>query len=189
MNETDDELTKVVLMNNEEIAKMHVNNIDLSASVHTNNLEGVIRSLENGANVRMHCEHPMQLSVSYGYRKITAKLLEYGADIHYNDDCMLRRSVNMRNLKMVAMLLEYGANVHCNNQIILKGLSDHFDEPIADIILPYCGSDVYHYFPNWYIVKNIVPTKSAAIESVTIESVAIESVAIEKDAYSTAQKD
>lgn len=85
-------------------------------------------------------------------------------------------------LKVVAVLLEHGADVYVNNGFILKRICNNIDDDVdaddddadapeqpykefykdlADVLLPYCQSDAYCYFPSSYIKENVVATKGS----------------------------
>lgn len=84
-------------------------------------------------------------------------LLQHGA----NPYAALKWACKNKNLAAVTKLLECGADAYCDNKGILIHLQKHFDEELADIILPYCDPIDYCYFPEDYIRRRIVPTKSA----------------------------
>lgn len=108
-------------------------------------------------------QSPLEFSVSCDHLNVVIKLLECNADMHLHDDRALQISVCDRNFKIMGLLLENGADLYCNNKQILKDLCINFDKKIADIILPYCDVDDYEYFPDDYIRECIIPTKNANV--------------------------
>lgn len=126
-----------------------------------NNLNEAIELLKRGANVHVWNDEALRWSVENNNLSMLAILLENGADVRACDDEALRMSIEAKNWSMVSALLENGANLHCKNELVLAKLKDEFDEELANIILPYCSSDDYAYFPSEYIHRNIVCTKSA----------------------------
>lgn len=81
-----------------------------------------------------------------------------------NDECALIHLVHIMThveLTIIAVLLEYGGNLGCYNKIILKKVQHEFNKELAVIIFPYCASDDYQYFPNWFVKEMIVSTKGA----------------------------
>lgn len=147
----------------------------------------VIRMLKSGFSVQGSDDEALQMSSVRGYAKIVTKLLEYGADVHacegaalesaiYYDQTeiveillknggdvqqALRTAVAHGSSHMIAISLAYGADIYCDDETILKNLYNDFNEGLANVILPYCCEDVYHYFPADYIRRNVAPTKGA----------------------------
>lgn len=130
--------------------------------------------LTYGADVHACDDKAIMLSVVHGRPEITAKLLENRADgdealkwcvsnyyFSIKFDNAMRMNTRKRSLLNIALLLENGANIYSNSNEILKKIREDFDEEIADLILQYCGSDTYHYFPDAFIKERIIPTKSA----------------------------
>lgn len=93
--------------------------------------------------------------------KIVVMLLEHGANVCHYENAALRMSVRKGNAIIVAKLLEYGGDIHARDDEILKYLEENFDEELARTMLPYCDSNDYHYFPDYYILTNVVSIKSA----------------------------
>lgn len=118
--------------------------------------------LKNGANVHADNDIALLCSVAGEHYEVTIALLKAGANVNSRNDTPLRSSVAKVNLALTAKLLECGANIRCLNDEILKNLGENFNEELADVLLPYCGEECYHYFPKEYIKAKIVSTKSAA---------------------------
>lgn len=122
----------------------------------------VSKLLEYGANIDVHDGSILIQCANHNNATMVSKLLEWGANVHVRDDIVLRCSVGYNNLPMISELLERGANLWCDNGSILNGLKDSFNKELADVILPYCNSDDYEYFPIEYINANIAHKKSAS---------------------------
>lgn len=146
--------------------------------------------LEYGADVHIQHDYALRHSAIRGHSSVVTKLLECGADVHANDDealrcCAsngngngngnlecganmharddeaLRHSASNNHLLIVNKLLENGANLYSNDASILTKLRNNFNDKLANVILPYCTSDDYHFFPDYYIREKVIPTKSA----------------------------
>lgn len=136
----------------------------VQCGVKNNRLDIVTALLEFGADVNAcndanFCSS-LETAAYYGNLAIVTKLLEYGAS-RYHYDCALRLSVECHHFEIATVLLENGANMYCDGKHILKDLQKNFNERIADVVLPYCSTDDYEYFPPDYIRTRLVPTKSA----------------------------
>lgn len=140
-----------------------MNNIDKEfiEYVKEDNLKAVTKLLKNGVNVHMHNDFALRYGAASNRLEIVNKLLEYGANVHARDDAALRRAISCGNFLIVSALLENGANLYCRNKLILQNFKKNFNEELARVLLPYCNSDDYIYFPSEYIRTRIVPTKSA----------------------------
>lgn len=151
----------------EHNADLHANDDHaLRWSARNDHLGIVTLLLERGANVNTNGTYysALEFSAKYNCLDVADKLLEWNADVHIANDNALRLSIEHGNLKMTEKLLENGADIYCNNKYILKQLQTKFDAKLADVVLPYCNVDDYEYFPECYIRKCIVPTKSANVQ-------------------------
>lgn len=134
--------------------------------------------LKNGANVHADGDAVLRASIVNFNVETVIVLLEYGANanaqIKYRSryiHCLnlviykyfAATTVNIANdcLKIIAKLLECGSDVYAMNKYILKQIKKTFSKDLADIILPYCQSDDYCFFPDAYIKERIVPTKGS----------------------------
>lgn len=110
------------------------------------------------------------LSITCSNSKNVATLLEQGADVHYLDDFALRYIMGNYHFQhqheKLALLLAYEANIYVYDSACLKYaqtiFDKEFDEELANVLLPYCREEDYHYFPEVYIKTKIVSIKSAA---------------------------
>lgn len=140
-------------------------NYSLVLSAKQGYIEIVTVLLEHGANPCVLNNEPLFKSVQNGHLEVVTVLLEYGAtcnvDASEQVDRILWHAYMFDHHEIVAKLLEHGGNMRANKSIILNTLQDKFNERMADVILPYCNAEEYHYFPTWYIRGSVVPTKSA----------------------------
>lgn len=90
---------------------------------------------------------------------------EHGANARAHEDRAVRLCIVHRNNEIMRVLLENGADVYCSNKYVLNHLQIFFDEKMADAVLPYCDARDYEYFPDEYIKRCVVPTKSARIKN------------------------
>lgn len=129
----------------------------------------VIALIKCGANVNAQSKiisdarSPLLASIARGHLDIVTKLLEHGVDIRANNDYALQSSVTCSRYEIMEKLLEHGANIYCRDKELLSQLQFPmlFHERVADIILPYCDTSDYEYFPQDYIKRKIIPIKSA----------------------------
>lgn len=132
--------------------------------VKANDTDAVTALLKSGANVNA-CDYSrrtaLEISVGNGNLDMVIKLLGHGADMHPWDNYALWLSIKRNHLEITTVLLENGANVYRDNKGILKDLQKNFNKQIADLVLPYCDTSDYEYFPLDYIRSRLVPTKSA----------------------------
>lgn len=148
-----------------------------NANLHTDNdgalrwsakrglLNVVEKLLDCNANINAgdgtHVNSALEYGVENDHLNVVIKLLERGANVHVKDDNALLLSIKYGRIKIMEELLENGADIYCQNKQILKKMQKNFNESIADIILPYCCTDDYEYFPDYYIREKIVLTKNA----------------------------
>lgn len=126
----------------------------------------ILNHVHQIASQIQHCEATSKflvLAAANGNLSVVIELLNLGADIHFNDDAVLQWSIHNNHFVTASKLLEYGADIYCNNNKILKNLRTNFNEALASLLLPYCDSDSYKYFPVDYVCKNIVPTKNSVM--------------------------
>lgn len=161
----------------------------LIESLKSLHFETIVKLLENGANVSTRNDRPLLLGIQAKRLDIIDKLLEYGANVRGTNgrkgqDYIFLRSFwpthsivypehiithpvytmvySKLDLEIISKLLEYGGNIYCYDKIILKKLQREFNRELALVIFPYCSSEDYHYFPDWFVEENHCATKSAA---------------------------
>lgn len=143
-----------------------MNNHVLESGVNLGNLEIVTKLLECGAKVT---DDLLIYLVREAPRKkqIITKLID--PDANACECCNNNRTLPYHtriqkfcsDLEIIDKLLEYGGNIHCRDDTILKNVSNKFNKRKAAVILPYCNSDDYHYFPDWFIKEMCPSIKSA----------------------------
>lgn len=136
-------------------------NRDLMKSTIDNDFREVTKLLENGADVHADNDLALRKSAKCCNLKMVTLLLEHGANIHASDDRALRWGFKYGHLNMIEGLLQQGADIHCKDNICLQMLQQNFNEKIANIILEYCDSGDYYFFPDAYIKSKIVSKKSS----------------------------
>lgn len=151
-------IVKILLGHNVNIKKT----LALQYSAQSGHVEIVTMLLKSGAGLHANNDAALLCGVNGGHFEIVSILLEAGANVNVCDGASLRSSIEKVNFALTAKLLEYGAGVHCSDDKILKNLENNFNEELADILLPYCEEEFYHYFPEAYIRKKFVATKSAS---------------------------
>lgn len=160
-------------------------NYALITSVQMENFEMMVKLLENGANVHAHDDEALSSGVDARRLDIVTKLLECGVNARARNDFIFLRSFWPKNvmssfgeclimhsrrtmtradsdLKIISALLEYGGDICCCNKLLLKKIRHEFNKELAVVIFPYCTSDDYHYFPDWFVEEAFVQTKNAA---------------------------
>lgn len=137
----------------------HRNEDTLLHSVRNNQIE-MVATLSKSSTQSL-LDYALEVAVDMNNLKIVTVLLEQGANACAYKDHTLFMSVHRGYNEIVAALLEYGASVYAGDKMMLKKLSERFDERMADAILPYCNAKDYKYFPSYYIKDKIIPTKGA----------------------------
>lgn len=143
----------------------------LAMAVMENKPETITLLLDNGANIHAADDHALRHAVVRGNYPLVNMLIERGADIHIDYDEPLRASIFTKRFDIARLLLEKGANLRANDNDIFRTLRYKFDEEIALMLLPYCSTSDYDYFPPHFIVQHghanahVCPCTSATLIS------------------------
>lgn len=145
--------------------------------------------LEHGANANVNMysgsEETVLSATVQNYLYITSllcpashRIIKNCAPFSIRKDIQVTKDTENDYLKTIAKLLEYGANIYVKDGYILKQIHtlvnfEHipeikmqiFEKDLADVILPYCQSDDYCYFPDSYIKENVVAMKRPICEN------------------------
>ena len=105
-------------------------------------LEIVKYLVEHGADIHANGDSALRLASHYGYLEIVKYLVENGAKIHAVDDDALRYASHNGHLEVVKYLVEHGANVHAFDDAALRWSSRAGHLEIVKYLVEH-GADIH----------------------------------------------